>query len=197
MSMKLVVISLFAACATLTSCGSDSSDSKSDPAPEPNKSGQGGSGGDGTRKEAETTGARLSEGKYYLTAGTVEYLDNAGNKMDPQPIQITGEYTWTIDPQGAEQYVVSSTGSAKLSFQNNILMEVNCNGARDIYSFSLTSSNDVRELKPVQLGCPQGGVGTTARQMMINPLGKKSFVYTEAAQDGGARAIVMLTFTKD
>jgi hypothetical protein len=182
------------------SCGSDSGSSSSD---KPNVEGQkekegnkdGKSGG--AQKDANAQAARLAEGKYFMSAGTVEYFDNTGVTLDPQPLQVTGDVNWTVEPQGGEVYQVTMTGSGKVTFQNNVILDIRCTGASDLYSFTLSATNDVRDLTPVQLGCPQGGNSTAARQLSIKPLGQKSFVYTIVEQAQGQRAVVSLTFKQD
>lgn len=196
--MKLAVLALgLVGVFGLVSCGSDGgSDDDSPPAPKKEtEGGTGGTGGD-PKKDAAAAQPRLSEGKYFLRAAMAEGFNNQGVKIDPQSVQVTGEYTWTVEALGGEAYQVTATGNAKFSLNNEILFEVNCTGAQDVYTFELTSSNTLRSLRPVELGCPQGLRPVSAQQVSIQIQGKNSFAYIVASQGEGGRSIETYTFSK-
>jgi hypothetical protein len=150
---------------------------------------------DATKKPA-VSASRIAEGKYFVSAASVEAFDNLGNKLDPQTLQITGEYTWVVRPLGEEKYEVTATGSAKFSNSNTILVEINCRGAQDVYTFTLLNSNVLRDVKVIESGCPQGLKDVSSMQMSLEPLGSSAFVYTVAQQSGGGRVIETYTFRK-
>ena len=192
--LALASLGLFAA--ALSGCGSDK---QSDPAPAPAPASKGDKGtadGDGKKSQPAAGAARLSPGKYFLSAGSVEAFDSQGNKVDPQTLQVTGEYTWTLEAIGGESYQLTETGAAKISNSNQVLAEFNCRGARNVYTFELTSANAVRGLKQLEAGCPVAASGVSARQFTLEPLGANAIQYVEAQQNAGVRAIVTLTFQK-
>jgi hypothetical protein len=185
--------STFLGCALLLGlgCGEASSGNKNDAPVNPNQQAT------PDKPEANPkSSARLGEGKYFISAGTVEAFDNAGNKIDPQTLQITGDYTWIVKSLGSEKYEVTATGSAKISSSNQVIAEVNCKGAQDVFAFTLLTSNALRELAIIESGCPQGIKAVGSQQMSINPVSDSTFVYTVASQEEGARVIESYTFRK-
>jgi len=182
---------------TLGGCGSkdDNDDKAAAPAPNPNANG-GATNPDGTKKQGEGEASKIGPGKYYLKAGTVEYFDTVGNQLAPQQMQITGDYFWIIEPQGGELYKASMTGVAKASLNNTTILDVNCKGAQDVYSFEITPTSALRNLKLLESGCPTTAQLDSAQQRQIEAVGKDSFIFTIAESEGGARAIVQYTFTK-
>ncbi|MCA2960268.1 MAG: hypothetical protein IOD12_08445 [Silvanigrellales bacterium] len=180
----------------LNGCGSDSSSNKDKaetPAPAPAKSGS----GDGSKKEAEAEAGRLSNGKYYLKAHSFEAFNNEGVKLDPQTSQVIGDYIWMLESTGGESYQLTMTGSVKLSNSNIVLAEFNCRGAQDVYTFEVTTSNALRNIKQVESGCPVGAKDFGSQQMQMEMAGKNSLVYTVASQtQDGVRVIETYTFSK-
>lgn len=145
-------------------------------------------------KPDDTPKGVVADGKFYLSAGSVEAFDNQGNKLDPQTLQITGDYTWSVEFLGENKYQITATGSTKINSQNQILAEVNCKGAQDIYVFELTESKAVRNLRTLESGCPGTFKPTASMQMTFEPLTEKSFIYNVTTQSDGLRIIESYTF---
>jgi len=120
-----------------------------------------------------------------------------GQTLGEQSLQVVGEFTWTTKYNGNRMYEVTGTGTAKISMNNNVIDDINCAGARDIYSFELAENKDVRSVKAIETGCPQGTqLDNSARQMSIDPLSATAFILTVVEQSEGNRAVANYTFAK-
>lgn len=186
--MKIVATGVLLA---LVGCGSDkdggSSNAPAQQAPqltEPK---------DGDEKPKSGT---IEDGKYYLSSGSYEGSDTAGNKIDPQTLQIAGDYYWEMKHQSDDRYEVTATGRAKLSSDNNILAEVNCAGSQDVYSFEMISSGSLRNFAQLEAGCPQAAKLTSSQQMSIRSLNANAFEYTVVTQNDGVRIVETFVFRK-
>lgn len=138
----------------------------------------------------------IVSGKYFMTAGTVEAFDDAGNKLDPQQLQITGDYFWIVEDLGEKKLEVTASGSAKISNSNAVLTEINCRGAQDVYVFDVTASGALRNFQITESGCPQSLQGSAAQQRSLAKLGNDAFGYTIVNQAEGVRMIETYTFKK-
>jgi hypothetical protein len=131
-SWSLIVI----AASVLQACGGDTGEKDDAPAPQPEQPGE----------QTPAEKPVIDDGKYYLSAGVVEAFDNQGNKLDPQTLQISGDFYWDMSYLQEGRYQVIASGAVKVSTENEIIAEVNCRGARDVYIFELREGNMVRNL---------------------------------------------------
>jgi hypothetical protein len=88
------------------------------------------------------------------------------------------------------------TGNAKLSLNNTVVLEVNCTGAQDVYSWEVTSSSALRNVQVLEATCPTSTSFDSAVQRQMAPVGKNAFRFTVAENTDGARAITTYTFMK-
>lgn len=195
--MKLALIRAFGAILitgfALAGCGKD--DDKGSDAPRNNNDGDVKKPGDEEKTPPVDT-SHIADGKYYLSAGTVEGFDTEGDKVGPHALQVTGDYFWIIKHIEGQKYEVTATGSAKISNSNNVVADLNCKGAQDVYVFDWTESGALRNLRQTETGCPQGLQSASAQQMSVERLSNNSFTYTVVTQEDGNRVIETYTFKK-
>lgn len=139
---------------------------------------------------------KIKDGRYYLSAATWEASDTAGNAIVPQTLQVVGDYMWTVEHQGANKYRVTATGAVKFNLDNEYLTQLNCKGARDVVSFELTESNEVRGLTIIESTCPQGLKPGVTSQYSINVIDQHAFQFFSAETAEGVRGLLTVTFKK-
>lgn len=139
----------------------------------------------------------IAAGTYTLSSGSVSYSNNVGAMMDPQTMQIVGDYTWTIESKGNNKYVVTQTGFTKATNSNFVDSVIDCRGAQDVLQFELTKTHAVRDVVQISSGCPQGlNLASSANQWSVRSLNNDVFVVTLVAQGGGEKYVYTLTFQK-
>lgn len=177
-----------AALSFLTGCGGSTSSDDDAPAPAPAPQQQ--------EEQGPVDVPLIEDGKYYLSAGVVEAFDSQGNKLDPQTLQITGDYFWDMLYLKEGRYQITASGSTKISTENEILAEVNCVGARDVYIFELKEGNAIRNFRIQESGCPGNLKPVSSMQMSFEPLTSSSFIYTVTNTADGTRVVESFTFRK-
>ena len=138
----------------------------------------------------------LVDGKYYLSAATLEASDAAGNSVPTQPLQVSGDYFWIAKHLDGTKYEMTMTGAAKISSSNELQVEINCKGAQDVYTFDWQESGALRNIHQTESGCPQGLQASDSQQMSIERLGPSGFAYTVVSNKDGTRLVETYTFKK-
>ena len=139
----------------------------------------------------------LAGGTYTLSSGSVSYTNNLGILMDPQILQVVGEYTWAIESKGNDKYVVTQTGYTKLNNSNFVGSAIDCRGAQDVVQFEITKSHTVQNIVQLESGCPQGlNLASAANQWTIKSIDENAFVVTLVSQGSGEKYVYTLTFKK-
>jgi hypothetical protein len=135
------------------------------------------------------------DGRYHLSAVTVEATDTEGNIIETSPIQVLGQsYFWTFKSLGDNEYEITATGSTSFTSNNQTFLEWKCNEARDVFVFEMSEENTIRNLRMLESGCPQGFLVNNATQLSLETIAVGAFQFNLLTQGNGIRSVERFTF---
>jgi hypothetical protein len=180
------------------SCGSKNKDSANSKDNGKGKTGKGGgnlNGEDGG--DSEGAAGALVSGKYKLASAQFSATLSSGQEIPDTRLQVSGPGSFrTLQKIEDNLYRMTVTGDAVLLNNNEELTDFKCQGAQDVFTFSLSETGSMEEIAYVESGCQSNGnTGSENSTFRIENVTKTSFSIIEVSTGDGNRGTLRLSFT--